>query len=99
MRNAASWPFQICDCHIWNHSPPTTMKPKNQNSMPAAKPRMAVVLARLNCAAGAFTLADTARLLKLRGQAMQAAVPVGVGAMCALLGADIEKLAKLKKAA
>ncbi|MGX7952389.1 ACP S-malonyltransferase [Tsuneonella sp. HG249] len=43
------------------------------------------------CAAGAFTLADTARLLKLRGKAMQAAVPVGVGAMCALLGADLEK--------
>ena len=43
------------------------------------------------CAAGAFSLADTARLLKLRGQAMQAAVPVGEGAMCALLGADIEK--------
>jgi [acyl-carrier-protein] S-malonyltransferase len=40
---------------------------------------------------GAFSLADTARLLKLRGQAMQAAVPVGVGAMCALLGADIDK--------
>jgi len=43
------------------------------------------------CAAGAFSLADTARLLKLRGQAMQAAVPVGVGAMAALLGADIQK--------
>ena len=43
------------------------------------------------CAAGAFSLADTARLLKLRGQAMQAAVPVGVGAMCALLGADLAK--------
>jgi [acyl-carrier-protein] S-malonyltransferase len=43
------------------------------------------------CAVGAFSLADTARLLKLRGQAMQAAVPVGVGAMAALLGADIEK--------
>jgi len=42
-------------------------------------------------AAGAFTLADTARLLKLRGQAMQAAVPVGLGAMCALLGADVDK--------
>ncbi|MDE3114002.1 MAG: ACP S-malonyltransferase [Pseudomonadota bacterium] len=40
-------------------------------------------------AAGAFTLADTARLLKIRGQAMQAAVPVGVGAMSALLGAEI----------
>lgn len=51
------------------------------------------------CAAGAFTLADTARLLKLRGQAMQAAVPVGVGAMCALLGADIDKAQKLAEAA
>lgn len=43
------------------------------------------------CAAGAFTLADTARLLKLRGQAMQKAVPVGQGAMAALLGADLEQ--------
>ncbi|MES2494256.1 MAG: ACP S-malonyltransferase [Pseudomonadota bacterium] len=51
------------------------------------------------CAAGAFTLADTARLLKLRGQAMQAAVPVGVGAMAALLGADIEKATALAEAA
>lgn len=51
------------------------------------------------CAAGAFTLADTARLLKLRGQAMQAAVPVGEGAMCALLGADIDKAAALAEAA
>jgi [acyl-carrier-protein] S-malonyltransferase len=51
------------------------------------------------CAAGAFTLADTARLLKLRGQAMQAAVPVGVGAMCALLGADLEKAAALAETA
>lgn len=51
------------------------------------------------CAAGAFNLADTARLLKLRGQAMQAAVPVGVGAMCALLGADIEKAQALADAA
>jgi len=51
------------------------------------------------CAAGAFGLADTARLLKLRGQAMQAAVPVGVGAMCALLGADIEKAQALASAA
>ena len=50
------------------------------------------------CAAGAFSLADTARLLKLRGQAMQAAVPVGVGAMCALLGADIDKAQKLAEA-
>jgi [acyl-carrier-protein] S-malonyltransferase len=51
------------------------------------------------CASGAFSLADTARLLKLRGTAMQAAVPVGVGAMCALLGADIEKATKLAEAA
>ena len=42
------------------------------------------------CAAGAFTLPDTARLLKIRGAAMQAAVPVGEGAMIALIGADIE---------
>jgi [acyl-carrier-protein] S-malonyltransferase len=40
------------------------------------------------CAAEAFNLATTARLLKLRGQAMQAAVPAGEGAMAALLGAD-----------
>jgi [acyl-carrier-protein] S-malonyltransferase len=51
------------------------------------------------CAAGAFSLADTARLLKLRGQAMQAAVPVGVGAMAALLGADIAKASALAEAA
>ena len=51
------------------------------------------------CASGAFSLADTARLLKLRGTAMQAAVPVGVGAMCALLGADIEKASALAEAA
>jgi len=51
------------------------------------------------CAAGAFDLATTAKLLKLRGQAMQAAVPVGVGAMAALLGADIEKAEALAAAA
>jgi [acyl-carrier-protein] S-malonyltransferase len=50
-------------------------------------------------AVGAFSLSDTARLLKLRGQAMQAAVPVGEGAMCALLGADVEKALKLAEAA
>ncbi len=42
------------------------------------------------CAAGALSLADTARLLRLRGEAMQAAVPPGVGAMAALLGLDFE---------
>ncbi|MBS0520067.1 MAG: ACP S-malonyltransferase [Proteobacteria bacterium] len=41
-------------------------------------------------AAGALTLNDAARLLKLRGQAMQKAVPVGVGAMAALLGIELE---------
>src|SRR5436853_276423 len=41
------------------------------------------------CAAGSFDLATTARRLKQRGQAMQAAVPVGEGAMAALLGADL----------
>lgn len=41
-------------------------------------------------AAGAFTLADAARLLKTRGRAMQEAVPVGIGAMSALLGAEID---------
>ena len=50
------------------------------------------------CAAGAFSLADTARLLKLRGTAMQAAVPVGLGAMCVLLGADIDKAQALAEA-
>ncbi len=51
------------------------------------------------CAVGGFSLADTARLLKLRGQAMQAAVPVGEGAMCALLGADVDKAQALADAA
>lgn len=40
------------------------------------------------CAAGAISLADTARLLRTRGLAMQSAVPVGIGAMAALLGLD-----------
>lgn len=40
------------------------------------------------CAAGTFSLADTARLLRLRGDAMQKAVPVGMGGMAALIGAD-----------
>lgn len=50
------------------------------------------------CAAGSFDLGTTARLLKVRGQAMQAAVPVGVGAMAALLGADIDTAQKLADA-
>lgn len=51
------------------------------------------------CAAGAIELATTARLLKLRGQAMQAAVPVGEGAMAALLGADCDKAQEIAEAA
>ena len=43
------------------------------------------------CAAGALDLATTAKLLRIRGDAMQAAVPVGLGAMAALLGADLAK--------
>ncbi len=51
------------------------------------------------CAAGALDLSTTARLLKLRGQAMQAAVPVGEGGMAALLGADLVKAQALAEAA
>ena len=40
------------------------------------------------CAAGTFSLADTARLLRIRGNAMQAAVPVGIGAMAAIIGLE-----------
>ncbi|MGI9373617.1 MAG: ACP S-malonyltransferase, partial [Hyphomicrobiales bacterium] len=46
-------------------------------------------------ASGTFSLADTARLLKTRGQAMQQAVPVGEGAMAALLGLDFETAEKV----
>lgn len=48
---------------------------------------------------GAFTLADTARLLKLRGWAMQQAVPVGEGTMAVLLGTDIDQAKALAEAA
>jgi [acyl-carrier-protein] S-malonyltransferase len=51
------------------------------------------------CAAGSFALPNTAKLLKIRGKAMQAAVPVGVGAMAALLGADLELAKKIAAAA
>lgn len=51
------------------------------------------------CAAGALDLALTAQLLRLRGRAMQAAVPVGVGAMAALLGADLAKAEAIAAAA
>ncbi len=45
------------------------------------------------CAAGSLSLAQTAKLLRLRGEAMQKAVPVGKGAMAALLGADLDMAA------
>jgi [acyl-carrier-protein] S-malonyltransferase len=51
------------------------------------------------CAAGSIGLPNTAKLLKIRGKAMQAAVPVGVGAMAALLGADLELAKKIAEAA
>lgn len=50
-------------------------------------------------AAGSLSLADTARLLKTRGRAMQQAVPVGKGAMAALLGADLGQAQELARAA
>lgn len=46
------------------------------------------------CATGAFTLADTARLVRIRGLAMQGAAPVGTGGMTALLGISLEDAAK-----
>jgi [acyl-carrier-protein] S-malonyltransferase len=51
------------------------------------------------CAAGSFNLPTAARLLRLRGQAMQEAVPVGEGAMAALLGADLALAQKIADAA
>ncbi|MEZ5814650.1 MAG: ACP S-malonyltransferase [Alphaproteobacteria bacterium] len=46
-------------------------------------------------AAGSFTIADAARLLKLRGQAMQKAVPVGIGSMAAILGPSFEDVQRI----
>jgi [acyl-carrier-protein] S-malonyltransferase len=50
-------------------------------------------------AAGTFSLSDTARLLRIRGKAMQAATPVGVGAMAAILGLDFADVAAVAKEA
>lgn len=47
------------------------------------------------CAAGSFSLADAARLLRIRGRAMQQAVPVGEGAMAAILGVDMATLREI----
>lgn len=50
------------------------------------------------CAAGSLSITDTARLLRIRGDAMQSAVPVGAGAMAALLGASVEDAEAAAKA-
>lgn len=50
-------------------------------------------------AAGSFSLSDAAKLLKLRGQSMQKAVPVGIGAMAAILGLDLPDVAAIAKEA
>ncbi|ARC35444.1 [acyl-carrier-protein] S-malonyltransferase [Paracoccus yeei] len=49
------------------------------------------------CAAGALSLPDTARLLRLRGQAMQEAVPVGQSAMAAILGLDLAAVEEIAR--
>jgi len=51
------------------------------------------------CAAGSLTLADTARLLRLRGAAMQQAVPAGEGAMAAILGLDFKQVSHIAQTA
>ena len=51
------------------------------------------------CAAGCFTLSDTAKLLKLRGQSMQAAVPQGKGGMAAVIGLSFQQVEELCKKA
>jgi [acyl-carrier-protein] S-malonyltransferase len=51
------------------------------------------------CAADVFSISDTAKLLRIRGEAMQKAVPLGVGSMAAVIGVSIEKAAEIAKAA
>ncbi|MEQ9056485.1 MAG: ACP S-malonyltransferase [Roseovarius confluentis] len=51
------------------------------------------------CAAGSISIADAARLLRIRGKAMQNAVPVGEGAMAAILGLSFEEVAKVAQMA
>ncbi|WP_031553255.1 ACP S-malonyltransferase [Parvularcula oceani] len=48
-----------------------------------------------HCVAGTFSLGDTARLLRIRGEAMQAAVPVGEGGMAAILGLTLDQVAEV----
>lgn len=50
------------------------------------------------CAAGVFSLSDTAKLLKIRGNAMQSAVPVGMGGMAAVLGLSYQDVSSLVEA-
>ncbi len=50
------------------------------------------------CAAGTFSLSDTARLLRIRGNAMQAAVPVGEGAMAAIIGLEHDEVEAITSA-
>src|SRR5580704_3601611 len=60
MRNAASCPFQVCDCHMAKYSPATTRKPENQRPKPAVKPATAQILARLKRSAGALSRVSNA---------------------------------------
>ena len=70
-----------------------------RSTRPISSPATASANIRALCAAGSFDVPTTARLLKLRGQAMQAAVPVGEGAMAALLGAGLEAAQAVAEAA
>src|SRR5260221_14236639 len=54
MRNAASCPFQIFDCHMAKYSPAITMKPKNQRPKPTVNPATAQTFERLKTSAGAL---------------------------------------------
>lgn len=49
------------------------------------------------CAAGSLNIHDTAKLLRIRGKAMQDAVPIGIGAMAAILGLDFNTVSKIAK--
>ena len=60
MRNAASCPFQVWDCHMAKYSPATTRKPKNQRPKPTVKPATAKTLARLKRSAGALSRVSNA---------------------------------------
>src|SRR5208337_4985016 len=59
-RKAASWPFQLRDCHMARYSPATTKKPKNQTPKPTVKPATAQTFARLKASAVAPSRATSA---------------------------------------